>query len=253
MQIAAGECAAVVGAGGKTSLCWLLARELLARGERVIFTTTTHIRRPQPGAFDRIAIGGDPESALADDGWRSACIAADIDGAPDDTPLDDSLMPIVHTRLAGYSAAQVCNLYQSISKLQSPVSLIVEADGARGLLLKAPADYEPAIPACVTTVCVVASLDCLGQPLDERVAHRPQRIAALTGARIGEPITPQLVADVLAHPRGGLKGIPPAARRVAVLTQRDGQAAHSGAADIIAGLRARGYDRAVMLSTRTET
>ncbi|MCL4506175.1 MAG: selenium cofactor biosynthesis protein YqeC [Chloroflexi bacterium] len=248
LQLAAGECIAVVGAGGKTSLCWLLARELVGRGERAVFTTTTRIRQPQPEAFDRIVVGGDPAALLDDAGWRSACIAARVDGAPDDTPLDDSLMPVVHTKLAGFSAEQVCDLYRSISNLQSPITFLVEADGARGLMLKAPADYEPVIPACATSVCIVANLDCLGRPLDGRVAHRPERIAALTGAQMGEPITPELVVSLLAHPQGGLKGIPAGARRIAVLMQRDAQVAHPDAAVVVDGLVARGYERAIVLS-----
>jgi hypothetical protein len=66
----------------------------------------------------------------------------------------------------------------------------------------------------------VANLRALGQPLDERVAHRPERIATLTGTQPGRPITPQVIIDVLCHPSGGLKGIPSGARKVAVLTDR---------------------------------
>jgi hypothetical protein len=42
---------------------------------------------------------------------------------------------------------------------------LVEADGARGLLVKAPGLHEPTIPPCADLVCVLASLDAVGRPL----------------------------------------------------------------------------------------
>lgn len=245
-----GECIAVVGAGGKTSLCWLLAQEIAARGERVIYTTTTHIRQPLPGAFDAVTI--DPSASIPSGAWRTACIASTVDGPLDDRHMPDSLMPVQYTKLQGYSVGDVDALYHSVSNLQSPVSLLVEADGARGLWLKAPADYEPVIPACSTTVCVVANLEALGRPLDECTAHRPERIALLAGVNAGAPITAQLLAAVMTHPEGGLQGIPEQARRLAVLMQRYERAAHPDAAFIVNELVARGYARAAVISPRAE-
>jgi probable selenium-dependent hydroxylase accessory protein YqeC len=46
LGISAGACIAVVGAGGKTTLCWRLVQELASLGQRAIFTTTTKIWQP---------------------------------------------------------------------------------------------------------------------------------------------------------------------------------------------------------------
>jgi probable selenium-dependent hydroxylase accessory protein YqeC len=108
--------------------------------------------------------------------------------------------------------------------------------------LKAPGEAEPVIPPCADLVCVVANLDAIGRPLDARVAHRPERIARLTGAEPGAPITPELVVTLLAHPAGGLKGIPAQARAVAVLTREDESRPHPAAAPIAQALLARGFD-----------
>lgn len=242
-----GDCVAVVGAGGKTSLCWLLARELSARGQRVVFTTTTRIRQPAPGAFDLLKVS---DTLTASSGWRTACIASAIDGAIDDTPVAESFMPAVHTKLAGFSAEAVCRLREALARLQPPVTLLVEADGARGLLLKAPAHYEPVIPPCASLVCVVAGLDALGRPLDERVAHRVERVTAITGAQAGDIITPEMLVALLSHPDGGLKGVPAGARAIAVLNQRDAHRPHPDAACIARDLTARGFDRAVVAALR---
>jgi len=245
LNIVSRECVAVVGAGGKTSLCWLLAQEIAARGERVIFTTTTRIRMPQATAFDVIAIGATPAEPPGD--WRTACIASGVDGVLDNRPLFESLMPVVATKLAGFGVEPLDALHHSCE-----ASLLVEADGARGLMLKAPAAYEPVIPSRATTVCVVANLAVLGQPLDERVAHRPERVAQLTGLRRGDPIVAEAMAALLAHPDGGLKGIPAGARRVAVLMQHDPHAAHPDAAFLVQTLVDRGYAVAIALSPRAQ-
>ena len=95
----------------------------------------------------------------------------------------------------------------------------VEADGAAGRGFKAPADHEPVIPAAATHVIACVSVTVLGRPLDETSTHRPDRVIALTGATIGDPITPEIIAAVLAHPQGGRKGAPPSARFAVAITQ----------------------------------
>jgi probable selenium-dependent hydroxylase accessory protein YqeC len=255
IMIRPSDCVAVVGAGGKTTLCWMLVQQLARHGERALFTTTTHIRQPAPGTFDLLHIGNLAETlaALRTRSWRTACIASEIAGDPDDTPLAESRMPALHTKLRGFTSQDICDLRASlapqnslISNPQSPISIIVEADGARGLWLKAPAEHEPAIPPCATVVCVVANLQALGKPLDERVAHRPERFARLAGIAEGQLVTPQVLIDTLAHPQGGLKGIPPEARKVAVL-MAGGAAAPAEAETITSSLTARGFDQVVVM------
>jgi hypothetical protein len=265
LSIAPGECVAVVGAGGKTALCWLLTRALAARGDidaHVVFSTTTHIWQPAPGAFDLLHVGSlaSAREALTGADWRTACVASAITGDVDATPVSESLMPVLHTRLAGYSVGEIDELMTPTPALpligggwrEAPgggCTLILEADGARGRWLKAPTESEPAIPACATTVCVVANLAVLGQPLDERSTHRPKRIAALTGAHLGQPVTAQTVVDVLAHAQGGRKGIPPSARAIAVLMQY-ADTPHPDAAWMLDALVERGFDQALLLAPR---
>jgi probable selenium-dependent hydroxylase accessory protein YqeC len=105
---------------------------------------------------------------------------------------------------------------------QAPaVTWLVEADGAKRRLLKAPADYEPVIPSQADRVVVVAALDALGEPLDERTVHRSEVAARLLRAHLGATITPNLFADLIGHRSGGLKDIPPHAEAVVLLTHWD--------------------------------
>lgn len=82
----------------------------------------------------------------------------------------------------------------------------VKADGARMRWIKAPDDHEPQVPPGTTTVIPIVSACVFAQPLSDKIAHRPDRIAALTGAVLGEPLTPIHVARLLSHSHGALCG-----------------------------------------------
>lgn len=90
----------------------------------------------------------------------------------------------------------------------------VKADGARMRWIKAPADDEPLLPDACTTIVAVVSARAIGEPLDSRVAHRIDRIAAITGLEEGRTIEPGHVARLIVHPdglaraRGGRRFVP---------------------------------------------
>lgn len=82
----------------------------------------------------------------------------------------------------------------------------VKADGARMRWIKAPSEDEPVLPAACRTVIAIASARALGVPLTDRIAHRVPRITEVTGAREGEPLTPEHIARLFASPSGLLRG-----------------------------------------------
>ncbi len=250
LGLRAGMCVAVVGAGGKTTLCWHLAQALAASGERAIFTTTTRIWQPAAGAFDCLCLGPLDEALRqlrAAAGWRMACLAQAVEGQPDPSPIHEAAVPCLRTKLIGFPTEAVAAI-----KAATGATLLVEADGARGLLIKAPGPHEPAIPPCADLVCVLASLDALGRPLDDKVAHRAERIAQLTHTPLADPITPATLIALLAHPEGGLKHIPAAAQRVAVLTQRTVHIPHPDAPRTMAELRRHGFARVLLIAPRAD-
>jgi len=97
----------------------------------------------------------------------------------------------------------------------------VEADGARGLPLKAPASHEPVIPEEIDIVIVVIGLSAVGKPLNDATVFRAAQFSHLTGVDMERSISPEEVAALANHPDGGLKGIPALARRLLVLNQMD--------------------------------
>jgi len=82
---------------------------------------------------------------------------------------------------------------------------LVKADGARMRAIKAPAAGEPRLVPGTATVLFLVSAGVFGEPLDERIAHRPAELAAVTGAAPGEALRPEHIARLLADPRGALK------------------------------------------------
>lgn len=99
--------------------------------------------------------------------------------------------------------------------------LATEADGARGLSLKAPGLAEPVVPDSVDIVFALIGLDSLGRPLDERVAFRPELVSERTGLPAGAIVTPEAIACLAVHPEGCLKGAPAGAALVVVLNKLD--------------------------------
>ena len=196
---------ALVGAGGKTSVLFSLARAYTRAGVSPILTATTHLATSQLGLADR--------HFVVTDRAEVAAIAKDLaSGVTLITGPDAGA-----GRVSGLDAGTLAGVLALADQRRVP--LLVEADGSRRRPLKAPADHEPAIPAFADQVLVVAGLSGLGKPLDRAHVHRPERFSALSGIGIGAVVTPQALVRVVAHPHGGLKNIPPGARRVVLLAQ----------------------------------
>jgi probable selenium-dependent hydroxylase accessory protein YqeC len=64
-------------------------------------------------------------------------------------------------------------------------------------------------------------LDAIGEPLTERTVHRSEVAARLLCVDSGATITPELLADLIGHESGGLKGVPHRAEVVVLLTHGD--------------------------------
>ncbi len=224
---------ALVGAGGKTTALFQLARQLTARRQRAaLVATTTHLGVWQAAAADRHLVAA-----------GRADLAALEDGLPPGVTLVSG--PSIGDRLGSLRPDVLLWLHEICQKYAAP--LLIEADGGRRRPLKAPADHEPALPDFVETVVVVAGLSGLGQPLTDEHVHRPDIFARLSNLEMGNSITAEAVARLLIHPEGGLKGIPAGARRVALLNQADTPELQSLGAKMAPELL-KNYDAVVLAS-----
>ena len=225
-------CIAFVGAGGKTTAMFEMARGIAP----AIVTTTTHLGEFQSASADRHIV------------WTAdtPCASLGLLECAGVTLLTGGLD--VHAeRLIGLSPPQWSALRRWCALHQR--ALLVEADGSRQRSLKAPAPHEPAIPHGIDAVVVVAGLLGCGLSLDNDHVHRPVRFAAISGCPIGEPVSAQALAAALAHSQGGLKNIPAGARRAVLLNQADTPELRRRAAELAGRLR-RAYDAVIVASFR---
>ena len=72
----------------------------------------------------------------------------------------------------------------------------MEADGARGLPLKAHAPHEPVVPPCAGLTVLVAGCGGLERPIREAV-HRPELFCRLTGRSPEDIASPEAAAEAL--------------------------------------------------------
>ena len=204
----------LVGAGGKKTTLYALA----ARLDRAVLTATVRIP-----IFDRevaaVRVTGDPVAALDAVAARGGAASSGTDApgsAAESFPL--GLVPERERddRYRGYDPAVVDEVGAAHD---GPV--LVKADGARARLFKAPNEREPQIPSSADRVVPVASAGAVGEALTAETVHRPERVAAIADAAVGDEITPELVGRVLAHERGGLRGIPDGATPIPLVNAVD--------------------------------
>jgi probable selenium-dependent hydroxylase accessory protein YqeC len=213
----------LVGAGGKKTTLYVLADRL----DRAVLTATVRIP-----IFDRevaaVRVTDDPVGALEAAGIKTKSEADDAFplGLVPERERDD--------RYRGYDPAIVDDL---AAAHDGPV--LVKADGARTRLLKAPDEREPQIPAGADRVIPVASVGAVGEPLTAEVVHRPERVAAITDAEVGDEITPELVGRVLADELGGLKDVPPDATAIPLINAVDDAADEAIARSVARVVHAR--------------
>ena len=175
----------IVGGGGKSSLLFALGERLPGR---VLLTTTTRIFAAQMDLAERVFTLADPdwlEKATSD--RRAALLVGHVEGE----------------RAVGVPPT----LPREVLESDRFDWVVIEADGSRMRPTKAPAEHEPVIPEETRHVIVVAGIDALSGPIEE-VAHRPERVSAITGLTVEATLSPQHLGRLLSSEQGGLKAVP---------------------------------------------
>lgn len=195
----------LVGAGGKRSTQFQLARRFSGR---LGLANTAHAKLFPPDWAEFSVVTG--ETLVADVIARRASPRL-LFAHPSPTP----------GRLAGVSLEELAAIRDAV-----PFDLLlVKADGARTRLLKVPAAHEPVLPEDVDTVIHLSAATALGEPLDDRIAHRPGRVADVCGLAEGQRVEPVHLARLLASPQGALKDVGDA-RVVPVINMVDDAGRH---------------------------
>lgn len=183
-----GGIVAAVGAGGKKTSLYNIAANFYGQAG----ITTTVFLAPFPASLDAHKIIAPPDS-LAD---------AVINAAQHHRVVAFAHESAKKARYGGLEPNELWNIQQK-AKFDL---LLVKADGARMRAIKAPSADEPVLPPRVDILLYLVSSRALGARLDEDIAHRVDRIEAVTGARRGEHLTAEHVGRLLSADDGALKG-----------------------------------------------
>ncbi|MBQ4610895.1 MAG: putative selenium-dependent hydroxylase accessory protein YqeC [Clostridia bacterium] len=159
---------ALIGGGGKTSLMLALAGELKEKGA-VIICTTTRIYPPE--GMPVLSGASREEIAEAVREYGAVCVGE------------------MYGEKLGPPKVEVSELAHLADHV------IVEADGAKGMPLKAHASHEPVIPEGARVIYVIGA-DGIGKPVGE-AAHRPELYAERLGVDTYHIVTPEDAAKMV--------------------------------------------------------
>lgn len=212
----------LVGAGGKTTLLFTLAKELAGNGFRVSVTTTTHIFFPEKSQCRTVVTDGGPEAierALA--GERLVTVG----------------VPAEEGKLTGPGDGMLRYLREASD------FLLIEADGSRRLPVKVPREGEPALYEGTGLIVALGGLSCLGEPLG-RVCHRAELAGRILGVGDEHRLTPDDLARLLYKSYGDCAD-------VFVLNQADDARSQRKAAEAAGCLIGLGARRVAVTSFKT--
>ncbi len=234
LELSRAELVSFVGAGGKKTAMKRLVTEAAGRDLEVCYTTTTHM--PPPPDLPLVLTDADDGGVALREPKGPLALATTHVENPER----------VETKVRGLEPSTLETLFRN----ERFDWLLVKADGARRREFKAPAEHEPAIPPASTCVVPVVSVEAVGRPLTDAVAHRVERIERCADVSRGETITPEHVGQVLADPEGGVKRVPDGARIVPLVNKAETDAARRDAAAAISTAFARSsrIDRAIACS-----
>lgn len=207
LSIHTGEVISLVGAGGKTTLMSLLAKELVNGNETIVSTTTTKIFDWQASG-DILIIEGNEDKMLD-------CLLEALQGQRHVTLASERLT--TEGKLKGVSP----ELVKRITGLKQVDYVIIEADGAARKPLKAPNVTEPLIPQNTTLVIAIVGIDALGLELTQENVFRPEIVSKLSGLSPGGVISTDTIVTVITHSDGITKGSPPSARIIPIINKMD--------------------------------
>jgi hypothetical protein len=205
-----GDMIALIGAGGKTTTLFKLAKELRDEGGKILVSTTTKVPKPSKPHIDRLFLVEDVDAFPAETAKIKAPV---IIGAGYGVDEDDKLMGLPPAWLDKLEASRQFD------------AILVEADGAASRLFKVPSEIEPAVPERSHIVIWMMAIKAIGKPL-----------------------TIEQVLQLVRHPEGCLRGVPAACRKVAVLSQADCPEEIQKAKALAQALVQTGFERAVIAS-----
>jgi len=175
----------IVGAGGKTSLMFCLAREISDSGKTVLTTTTTKIFLPKKDQSTCTVLADSFDELVK----KSKAQLYKCDHFSAGSSHDPKT-----GKVSGFTPKIIDQLF----KADLFDWIIVEADGARHKPIKATAFHEPVTSRMATHLILVTGLDAVGKILDSQNVHRPEIFSKNTGLSMGKVMDEKSIATSIA-------------------------------------------------------
>jgi probable selenium-dependent hydroxylase accessory protein YqeC len=227
----------LIGGGGKTTLMYAVAREVVAMAGAVITTTSTRIVEPGPADSPAVVVDLHPPTvASALRTHRHVTVGSA-------RVADDG-----RSKLRGLEPAQTDRLWDA----GMASTVVVEADGSAGRPLKAHLPHEPVVSMRATHVIAVFGLSGLGAALDGVSVHRPELFAERAGLERGNAVTADAIARVFFHREGPLRNVAPDAAVYACVTGVSDQRDRARGRELADALRAHDERRRLRLVLGTQ-
>ena len=194
----------ITGGGGKTSLMFALGRHS-SKETLTLLTTTTKIFPPQKDECPFRMTAGTKDLIKA------------LGGIASSATMVTAAKGKAGEKLYGYDPEEISEIASG-----SPVGrTIVEADGSRGLSLKAYEAWEPPVPAVTECHFVLVGADIFTSPLSPANAFRFDIIKEKFSLQPGEMISLANCAALLSNREEYLKNSPEAAMRILFINKCD--------------------------------
>ncbi|MBM6859663.1 putative selenium-dependent hydroxylase accessory protein YqeC [Clostridium saudiense] len=170
-----------VGGGGKTTSIYKLADELTKKGKKVIVTTTTHMQMPK----DKVILNNNIyyiNKMLEEGNFVTVGIKTKND------------------KISSVSLEKVNELKEICD------FLLIEADGAKMLPLKAPDSHEPVILNISNMVVGVCGIDALGKKIKD-TCHRAAIVSKIIRKSEEDIVEIDDIASILSSKEGTRKDV----------------------------------------------
>ncbi|MFD3158333.1 selenium cofactor biosynthesis protein YqeC [Haloimpatiens sp. FM7330] len=167
LDLKEGEIVSIVGAGGKTSFMFSLAKELREQG-KVLVTTTTKIFVPQKEQYDFLAIGESNFNKVKLQKYKGIYVfGAHIN-------LENKIIGLRYEMLQ--------------RQLTHFKYILIEADGSKGKPIKGWNEKEPVVWENTDKTVGILNIEALGKKINSHNVHREEQFIKLTNSRINDYI-----------------------------------------------------------------
>lgn len=228
-----------VGAGGKTTTLHRLADEYVRKGIPVFVTTTTHIINEHREWFLSGFSKDKIEEQLKETG--QVWVGEPAPGGKIGKLSDRSLDMLMKWEIPDQKSPD--------RGKRQKVPILIEADGAKRLPVKVPAEHEPVILPCTTHVLSLYGVDSVGQKIEETI-FRPELAELLLKKNRTECVTEEDIARLAASDLAGRKGCPDTAVYTVILNKADDEKLRKTALTICRLLEKEGIRKVIVTGRR---